>query len=87
MPEEPAGPVVKAADGAARITTFKTLTKDGHNPTLVPAITAGTLFTGVFSINISSTLRVLNLVCLITRSLVSLVLLINILRVHLYTKV
>lgn len=57
MPEEPAGPVVKAADGAARITTFKTLTKDGHNPTLVPAITAGTLFTGVFSINISSTLK------------------------------
>lgn len=57
MPEDPKLPVVKAADGAARVTTFKTLTKEGNNPTLVPAITAGTLFTGVFSINIASTLK------------------------------
>lgn len=54
---EPGAPVVKADDGAARVTTFLTLTKEGSNPTLIPAITAGTLFSGVFSINITNTLK------------------------------
>ena len=57
MPEEPTAPVVKANDGSARITTFKTLTKDGSSPSLVPAITAGTLFNGAFSIDITNTLK------------------------------
>ena len=52
---EPGLPVTKAADGAARITTFKTETAKAGK--LVPAITAGTLFSGTFSIDMSNTLK------------------------------
>lgn len=51
---EPGAPVTKAADGATRITTFKT--ESGYG-TLVPAITAGTLFTGNFEIVMDNTLK------------------------------
>ena len=52
---EPGLPVTKADDGAVRITTFKTETTGAG--ALVPAITAGTLFSGTFSINMSNTLK------------------------------
>lgn len=51
---EPKKPVTKAEDGAARITSFKTESNFGA---LVPAITAGTLFTGEFEIDTENTLR------------------------------
>lgn len=51
---EPGLPVTQASDGAARITTFKTESEAG---TLVPAITAGTLFTGEFKIAMDNTLK------------------------------
>lgn len=54
---EPGAPVTKAEDGAARITTFKTLNKAGANPTLIPAITSGTLFSGGFEIDMKNTLK------------------------------
>ena len=52
----PGKPVVNE-EGAARITTFKTLTKAGSNVKLIPAVTAGTLFSGIFAINTSNTLK------------------------------
>lgn len=54
---EPGAPVTKAEDGSARITTFKTLNKAGANPTLIPAITSGTLFSGGFEIDMKNTLK------------------------------
>lgn len=51
---DPGLPVTKASDGAVRITTFKTESGMG---TLVPAITAGTLFTGSFEIDMTNTLK------------------------------
>lgn len=53
----PGAPVTKAEDGSARITTFKTLNKAGANPTLIPAITSGTLFSGDFEIDKKNTLK------------------------------
>lgn len=53
----PGAPVTKAEDGSARITTFKTLNKAGANPTLIPAITSGTLFSGDFEIDTKNTLK------------------------------
>lgn len=53
----PGLPVTQAEDGSARVTTFKTLTENGANPTLVPAITAGTLFIGKFGIDVNNTLK------------------------------
>lgn len=46
--------VTEASDGAARITTFKTESNYGS---LVPAITAGTLFSGNFEIDMTNTLK------------------------------
>lgn len=54
---DPGKPVVKAEDGAARITTFKTIQKDGYNGGLIPVVTSGTLFLGEFSIDITNTLK------------------------------
>lgn len=57
MPE-PGLPVTKASDGAARITTFLTGKDQGSiGGTMVPAITAGTLFTGAFQIDIMNQLK------------------------------
>ncbi len=53
----PGAPVTEAEDGSARITTFKTLNKAGANPTLIPAITSGTLFSGDFEIDTKNTLK------------------------------
>lgn len=51
---EPGLPVTKASDGVARITSFKTESNYGS---LVPAITAGTLFSGDFEIDMNNTLK------------------------------
>lgn len=49
-------PVVKTADNAAEITTSRTVSTTVPNG-LIPGVTAGTLFNGVFSVDISNTLK------------------------------
>lgn len=53
----PGAPVTKTDDGAARITTFKSVSKDGFNSAAVPALTAGTLFLGNFKVDMNNTLK------------------------------
>lgn len=49
-------PVVKAADNAAEITSSRTVSTTIPN-VLIPGVTAGTLFTGVFSLDPTNTLK------------------------------
>lgn len=49
-------PVDKYADGIVRVMSFRTDTAN-QNTTLVPAITAGTLFTGKFALAMDTTLK------------------------------
>lgn len=49
-------PIVRASDNAAEITTSRTVSVDNPNA-LIPGVTAGTLFNGVFSIDMLNTLK------------------------------
>lgn len=49
-------PVIKAEDNAAEITTSRTVSPTTPN-TLIPGITAGTLYLGTFNLNMSNTLK------------------------------
>lgn len=50
-------PVVKAADNAAEITTSRTVSPNGGQGTMVPGVTAGTLFVGKFDLDFTNTLK------------------------------